>query len=88
MFRSAVRLKWTRRAGGAMGGPIKPVPLVRMPPSARVLPLGSVGEDQALLRFPEPGWKVNEGGEEGWAIVGDSAGRRLAVEVSSPMNKH
>lgn len=63
---------------------IKPDPFVRLPPSAKVYALGTAAnptDDAALLRFPEQGWTVNDGGSEGWAIVGDSEGRKLAVDV-------
>lgn len=59
-------------------------PHVQLPPAATVHPFGSaqaVEAKDALLRFPEAGWRVSDGGSEGWAIVGDAEGRRLAVEV-------
>lgn len=64
--------------------PIAPIPYIRLPPKARVHPFGTakLEDKNALLKFPAEGWLVNEGGEEGWAIVGDAEGRRLAVEVS------
>lgn len=61
-------------------------PLVHLPQKARVFPLGTgkVDETKALLRF-EDGWVIDDTKKEGWAVVGDSEGRRLAVEVSSPV---
>ncbi|GMK56684.1 hypothetical protein CspeluHIS016_0305240 [Cutaneotrichosporon spelunceum] len=83
MLRTAVLGQLTRCRGGARGAPVKPTPLVHLAPSARVLPFGTakVEDKDALLRFPEAGWNINEDGEEGWAIVGDGPGRRLAVET-------
>jgi len=59
-------------------------PLVRLPPSARVFPLGvaKLEDKNAILKFPEAGLTIRDGGDDGWAIVGDAEGRRLAVEVS------
>jgi hypothetical protein len=60
-------------------------PLVRLPPSARVFPLGTANvqdDKNALLRFPEQGLTIGDGGEEAWAVVGDAEGRRLITEVS------
>lgn len=59
--------------------------LVNLPASAQIYPLGAarLKDRDALLRFPKQGLTIRDGGEEGWAIVGDPAGRRLVVEVSS-----
>ncbi|WWC64550.1 uncharacterized protein I303_107160 [Kwoniella dejecticola CBS 10117] len=63
------------------------LPLVRFPPNALIHRLGSpnTSKSTALLRFPERGWTINTNSEsnkkEGWAIVGDSEGRKLAVET-------
>ena len=65
------------------------LPLVRLPPCATVHKLGaaSLTPSTALLRFGDKGWTIPHGSESkgssraGWAIVGDSEGRRLAVEV-------
>ncbi|WOO82323.1 putative ABC transporter ATP-binding protein [Vanrija pseudolonga] len=59
-------------------------PHVQLPPAATVHPFGSAQAAEAkdaLLRFPEAGWRVSGDGSEGWAIVGDAEGRRLAVET-------
>lgn len=67
------------------GGPINTVPFIRFPKQARIVPLGTPTQNEekdALLRFPDKQWIVNNGGDEGWAIVGDAEGRRLAIEVS------
>ena len=64
------------------------VPLVNLPPSAAIHRFGTPGSaarSSALLRFPPSGWTINrkeEVSKQGWAIVGDAEGRRLAVEVS------
>lgn len=59
-------------------------PYVRLPANAQVFPLGTGRADasRALLRF-DAGWTIDGSNTEGWAIVGDSEGRRLAVEVSA-----
>ncbi|TXT10882.1 hypothetical protein VHUM_02387 [Vanrija humicola] len=57
---------------------------VQLPPAATVHPFGSAQAAEAkdaLLRFPADGWRIGAGGSEGWAIVGDAEGRRLAVET-------
>ncbi|WVR07654.1 hypothetical protein IAU60_004696 [Kwoniella sp. DSM 27419] len=66
------------------------LPLVRLPPNAVVHKFGtptSAARSSGLLRFGDKGWTINAqtaaGGpkSEGWAIVGDAEGRRLAVET-------
>lgn len=92
MFRTAIRLakkqKGPRPLSAQVGhaSDIKAVPFVRLPPSARVFPLGTpstASDESALLKFPSKGWTINDGGKEGWAILGDAEGRKLAVEVGS-----
>ena len=65
-----------------------PLPLVRLPASATIHRLGSasLARNTAVLRFPSAGWTIDrdEARPRGWAIVGDSEGRRLAAEVSRP----
>lgn len=63
------------------------LPLVRLPSKAVVHRFGaptSAPPSSALLRFPAQGWTINRESAkpEGWAIVGDAEGRKLAVEVS------
>lgn len=70
------------------GGPINPVPFIRFPKQARVVPLGTptnIEDKDVLLHFPDKQWVVKNGGDEGWAIVGDAEGRRLAIEVSGQL---
>ncbi|KAK8853244.1 hypothetical protein IAR55_003946 [Kwoniella newhampshirensis] len=71
----------------------KPLPLVRLPPNALVHRFGtptSAPRSSALLRFSEQGWTISpsstsssssQNKTEGWAVVGDAEGRRLAVET-------
>ncbi|WWC72044.1 uncharacterized protein I206_106004 [Kwoniella pini CBS 10737] len=61
----------------------KSLPLVRFPPNALIHRLGSPNTSisTALLRFPEQGWTINKDNKEGWAIVGDSEGRKLAIDT-------
>lgn len=65
---------------------VRRAPYVRLPANATVFPLGTGRTDasKALLSFPESGWTIDDSNTEGWAIVGDSEGRRLAVDVSTP----
>lgn len=70
-----------------------PLPLVKLPPSAAVYRFGTphaAPTSTALLRFPSSGWTVDSpesSCKQGWAIVGDVEGRRLAVEASVPPGK-
>ncbi|ODN99033.1 hypothetical protein I350_07185 [Cryptococcus amylolentus CBS 6273] len=62
------------------------LPLVRIPPQALVHRFGapaSAPRSSALLRFSDDGWTINRQvvKPEGWAIVGDAEGRKLAVET-------
>ncbi|ORX40598.1 P-loop containing nucleoside triphosphate hydrolase protein [Kockovaella imperatae] len=62
------------------------LPLVRLPPNATIHRLGTAStarKELALLRFPPAGWTIDRDTTpaRGWAIVGDSEGRRLAVET-------
>ncbi|WWD19660.1 hypothetical protein CI109_104122 [Kwoniella shandongensis] len=71
------------------------LPLVRFPPNALVHRFGtpaSAPRSSALLRFSQQGWTISpspssssvpgtQGKKEGWAVVGDAEGRRLAVET-------
>ena len=63
-------------------------PLVRITPSAAVYRYGTPTTSlaAAALRFPPGGWTISpilpdNGNKEGWAITGDAAGRRLAIET-------
>jgi hypothetical protein len=60
------------------------LPLVRFPARTAVFRFGApstASRASALLRFEE-GLIIPKEGKQGWAIVGDGEGRRLAVEVS------
>ncbi|WVQ66959.1 uncharacterized protein L199_005150 [Kwoniella botswanensis] len=59
------------------------LPLVRLPSNALIHRFGSpnTSSANALLRFPSQGWTINRSKREGWAVVGDSEGRKLAVET-------
>ncbi|WWC94911.1 hypothetical protein V866_001763 [Kwoniella sp. B9012] len=59
------------------------LPLVRLPSNALIHRFGSpnTSSANALLRFPSQGWTINRSNREGWAVVGDSEGRKLAVET-------
>lgn len=60
------------------------LPLVRLPSQATIHRFGtppSSPRSSALLRFGEIGWTISREAKQGWAIVGDSEGRRHAVEV-------
>lgn len=62
------------------------LPLVRLPPNAVSHRFGTpptAPRSTALLRFPSSGWTIDtpNSSKQGWAIVGDAEGRRLAVEV-------
>jgi hypothetical protein len=60
------------------------LPLVRFPARTAVYRFGApatASRGNALLRF-EQGLTIPKEGRQGWAIVGDGEGRRLAVEVS------
>lgn len=57
-------------------------PLVQLPANAQVISFGTGRAGDALLRFPAAGWAIDDAAAEGWAVVGDADGRRLAVEVS------
>ena len=66
-----------------------PLSLVRIPPNASIHRFGTpttAPRSSALLRFPVQGWTIDRQTDrtvpQGWAIVGDAEGRRLAVEVS------
>ncbi|WRT70198.1 uncharacterized protein IL334_007192 [Kwoniella shivajii] len=61
----------------------KSLPLVKFPPKTLIHRFGSsnTSPSTALLRFPIQGWTINRSQKEGWAIVGDAEGRRLAVET-------
>ncbi|KAK6909386.1 hypothetical protein I203_103403 [Kwoniella mangroviensis CBS 8507] len=61
----------------------KPLPLVKLPSNALIHRFGSpnTSSTNALLRFPTQGWTINKSKKEGWAVVGDSEGRKLAVET-------
>jgi len=62
----------------------KALPYVRIPAKSAVYRFGTpvtALDSQALLRFDKSGWTVDRNSEEGWAVVGDSEGRRLVVEV-------
>lgn len=68
------------------------LPLVRIPGGTTIYRLGAGNLDarSALLRFGQKGWTISQSTvdssgrtTEGWAIVGDAEGRRLAVEVRS-----
>ncbi|KIR62530.1 hypothetical protein I314_03475 [Cryptococcus bacillisporus CA1873] len=66
--------------------PPSSLPLVKLPPKAVVHRFGaptSAPSSSALLRFPAQGWTINRESAkpEGWAIVGDAGGRKLAVET-------
>ncbi|OXB35396.1 hypothetical protein LQV05_006206 [Cryptococcus neoformans] len=66
--------------------PSPSLPLVRLPSKAVVHRFGaptSAPPSSALLRFPAQGWTINRKSAkpEGWAIVGDAEGRKLAVET-------
>lgn len=65
--------------------PPSSLPLVKLPPKAVVHRFGAPtsAPSSALLRFPAQGWTINKESAkpEGWAIVGDADGRKLAVEV-------
>jgi hypothetical protein len=59
------------------------LPLVRFPAQTTVHRFGapsSANRASALLRF-DKGLTIPKEGRQGWAIVGDGEGRRLAVEV-------
>jgi len=60
----------------------KVLPLVRFPAQTAVYRFGakSLARSEAILRFDE-GLTIPREGRHGWAVVGDSEGRRLAVEV-------
>lgn len=68
---------------------VRRAPHVRLPANATVFPFGTGRADatKALLRFPDEGWTIDDSNTEGWAIVGDSEGRRLAVEVSTSLSQ-
>ncbi|WVW86198.1 hypothetical protein I302_108240 [Kwoniella bestiolae CBS 10118] len=61
----------------------KHLPLVKLPSNALIHRLGSSTPtpSTALLRFPSKGWTIDKSKKEGWAVVGDSEGRKLAVET-------
>jgi len=64
----------------------KALPLVRFPSRTAVYRFGApatAARASALLRFEE-GLTISKEGRQGWAIVGDGEGRRLAVEVGHP----
>lgn len=59
------------------------LPLVRFPARTAVYRFGAssnASRASALLRF-EDGLTIPKEGKQGWAIVGDGEGRRIAVEV-------
>jgi hypothetical protein len=60
----------------------KVLPLVRFPAQTAVYRFGAKSSlrSEAILRF-DKGLTIPREGRHGWAIVGDSEGRRLAVEV-------
>jgi hypothetical protein len=65
------------------------LPLVRFPARTAVFRFGApstASRASALLRFEE-GLTIPKEGKQGWAIVGDGDGRRLAVEVSQQLSK-
>lgn len=65
---------------------------MKLPPLTTVHRLGAATLDpeSALLRLSKKGWTIPfssagaRGSRDGWAILGDSEGRRLAVEVRLP----
>lgn len=62
----------------------KALSLVRLPAQTAIHRFGSpahASRSSALLRFDQ-GLTIPRDGQQGWAIVGDGEGRRLAVEVS------
>jgi hypothetical protein len=72
-----------------------PLPLVRLPANAAIHRFGtptSAPRSSALLRLGQEGWTIDQQAgvpKQGWAIVGDAEGRRLAVDAraSSPTNR-
>ena len=59
------------------------LPLVHLPSRTAIHRFGTPStapRSSALLRF-EQGLTIPKDGRQGWAIVGDGEGRRLAVEV-------
>jgi hypothetical protein len=65
------------------------LPLVRLPANTLIHRFGnpSNAAESAILRFPSVGLTIRQGSKDGvpqgWAIVGDGEGRRLAIEVRS-----
>lgn len=67
------------------------LPLVRLPANAGIYRFGTptpAPRSSAILRFPSKGWTIRHakgdgGAKQGWAVVGDAEGRRLAVEACS-----
>ncbi|KAK4684046.1 hypothetical protein P7C73_g6157, partial [Tremellales sp. Uapishka_1] len=61
------------------------LPLVRLPANATIHRFGTPNPSpasSALLRFGKEGWTIRrDTSKEGWAIVGDAEGRKLAVDT-------
>lgn len=76
-----IALLCTRKGADGMS---KALPLVNLPARTAVYRFGTpstASRASALLRF-EQGLTIPRDGRQGWAIVGDGEGRRLAVEVN------
>ncbi|EIW72011.1 hypothetical protein TREMEDRAFT_25255 [Tremella mesenterica DSM 1558] len=59
------------------------LPLVRLLPHAGVYRYGTptTSPSAAILRLADKGWTISQAPKEGWAVVGDTDGRKLAVET-------